>query len=268
MIQVDGVMFQLPKYRFVEESEQFMRIFGGGEGGGPIDLDVSLGDFESFLKAFLPRESAMYDERPTLTAEEWISVLKLSTQWLFNDLRKLAISHLSSTKMDAIDRICLAKEYRVYNWLLEGYEQIVHRLLTFDAACGPQTILTTQEGKRIGMEVALELSGIVIRRMRWGERGGLLKDVTGDVLDAFKEEFDCVREEGKQFVTRSERMEEKARKKAEIEAAERWKEVEELTRRTAQELEREKSEEERDRQRVAKEEKDKMEDEEKARCLD
>ncbi|KAH6907068.1 hypothetical protein BKA70DRAFT_1150737 [Coprinopsis sp. MPI-PUGE-AT-0042] len=144
------VTFQLPKYRFVEESEEFMRIVGGGEGDGPIELDVALGDFESFLKAFLPRASAMYDDRPALTAEEWTSVLKLSTQWLFNDLRKLAISHLSSTKMDAIDRICLAKEYRVYDWLLEGYEQIVHRLLTFDAACGPQTILTTQEGKRIG----------------------------------------------------------------------------------------------------------------------
>ncbi|KAH6867899.1 hypothetical protein BKA70DRAFT_1242810 [Coprinopsis sp. MPI-PUGE-AT-0042] len=51
-----------------------------------------------------------------------------ATKWLFNDLRQLAISHLSPIDMDAIDRICLGKEYRVPEWLLEGYKQVVNRL--------------------------------------------------------------------------------------------------------------------------------------------
>jgi hypothetical protein len=49
-------VFQLPKYRFVEESEWFMAMVAGSVGPNePIQLDVALGDFESFLKAFLPR---------------------------------------------------------------------------------------------------------------------------------------------------------------------------------------------------------------------
>jgi hypothetical protein len=40
----------------VEESDEFMRMVEGGVGcKEPIELDVTLGDFESFLKAFLPR---------------------------------------------------------------------------------------------------------------------------------------------------------------------------------------------------------------------
>jgi hypothetical protein len=157
------------------------------------------------------RASAMYDEKPTLTKDEWISVLKLSTRWLFNDLRKLAITHLSATQMDAMDRISLAKEYRVYDWLLRGYEQVTYRLLTFNAtAVGSKTTLTAEEGRLIGMDAALELSGVVIRRMRWKEGNGLWKDPKEDILDAFKDEFCCVRRDEARFMTRSEHMQEEA----------------------------------------------------------
>ncbi|KAH6894004.1 hypothetical protein BKA70DRAFT_1570743 [Coprinopsis sp. MPI-PUGE-AT-0042] len=223
--QVEGVVFQLPKYRFVEDSEVFMEMVTTSEGDGVIELDVTLVEFESFLKAFLPRTSAMYDPEPILTKDEWISVLKLSSKWLFNDLRQLAIEHLHFPFphpgywhiTDPIERICLAKEYNVYDWLLDGYEQVVERLINFDDPDGEPRTLTTQDGKRIGMEVALELSGIAIRRMRLAERKVPLRDTRSDVLDAFKQEFDCVREEGARFMTRSERLEE-ARKKAEEEA--------------------------------------------------
>lgn len=40
----------------MEESDEFMAVVAGGVGANdPITLDVALGDFESFLKAFLPR---------------------------------------------------------------------------------------------------------------------------------------------------------------------------------------------------------------------
>ncbi|KAH6903364.1 hypothetical protein BKA70DRAFT_1514263, partial [Coprinopsis sp. MPI-PUGE-AT-0042] len=164
---VQGVVFQLPRHRFVEASEAFTGIVTKSEDDVPIELDVALGDFESFLKAFLPRASAMYDDKPILTKDEWISVLRLSTLWLFrNALRELAINHLSAIEMDAIDRICLAKEHRVYDWLLQGYEQVIERLLVSDDPDGEPMTLTTQEGTRIGMDVALELSGVAIRRLR------------------------------------------------------------------------------------------------------
>lgn len=211
---------QLPKYRFVEESDEFMGMIVGGVGlKEPIELDVALGDFESFLKAFLPRcvqhiyaiyekaadisrASAVYDDRPALTKDEWVSILKLSTKWLFNDLRKFAISHLSSIEMDSIDRICLGKQFRVCNWLLEGYEQVVERLIDLiPSPIRSKQTLTAQEGRKIGLEVALELSGIAIRHLR-----GSHPNLTSDILDSFEEEFLCVQQDESRFRTRTERL--------------------------------------------------------------
>ncbi|KAH6894003.1 hypothetical protein BKA70DRAFT_1160824 [Coprinopsis sp. MPI-PUGE-AT-0042] len=245
--KVDGVVFQLPKYRFVEESDVFMEMVKTSEGDGVIELDVTLVEFESFLKAFLPRASAMYDWRPILTQDEWIDVLKLSSKWLFNDLRQLAIEHLHFPFphpgychiTDPIERICLAKEYHVYDWLIQGYEQVIERLLTSDNPDGSPMTLTAQEGKRIGMDVALELSGIAIRRVRLDERKDSLMDARSDVLDAFKEEFDCVREGGARFMTRAELLEEEARKADKEAEAEikRKKEAEEESLRLVREAE-------------------------------
>ncbi|KAH6894005.1 hypothetical protein BKA70DRAFT_1199858 [Coprinopsis sp. MPI-PUGE-AT-0042] len=175
----------------------------------------------------------MYDDLPTLTKEEWISVLKLSTNWLFNDMRQLAISNLSlpfpslGLITDPIERICLAKEYRVYDWLVEGYEKVIDRLITSDDDHGSPLTLTLQEGQRIGLDVALELSGIAIRRMRLAERRVPLKDMRCDVLDAFKQEFDCVREEGSRFIKKEQRLEEEAREKAKAAPEESHKKMEE-----------------------------------------
>ncbi|KAH6901053.1 hypothetical protein BKA70DRAFT_1569126 [Coprinopsis sp. MPI-PUGE-AT-0042] len=236
-MKVQGVAFQLPRYRFVEASEAFTGMVTKSEEDGPIELDVALGDFESFLKAFLPRASAMYDDKPTLTKDEWISVLKLSTLWLFDDPRKLAINHLSGIKMDAIDRICLAKEHRVYDWLLQGYEQVIERLLVSDDPDGEPMTLTTQEGTRIGMDVALELSGVAIRRLRGAERKATLKSLESDVLGVFQQEFNCIQKERARSMTRAERFEEATKKVKEEEEAKKglaeeakkeakWKEME------------------------------------------
>lgn len=164
------------------------------------------------------RSSAMYDERPELSKDEWISALKLSTKWFFNDLRKLAISHLSSIWMDAIDRICLAKEYQVYDWLLKGYEQVVERLVTpkrtftwrLNFVTKPKHTLTAHEGQKIGMEVALELSGIAIQRLTCPVAG----DVRSDVLKWCWKEFERIRRDEQRFMTRTERREEEARELA------------------------------------------------------
>ncbi|KAH6894009.1 hypothetical protein BKA70DRAFT_1199864 [Coprinopsis sp. MPI-PUGE-AT-0042] len=149
-----------------------------------------------------PTASLTNDEETSLTKDEWIDVLKLSTKQRSNDLRTLAIHHISSIEMDPIDRICLAKEYKVYEWLLQGYEQVIDRLLIFDYAdTESPTILTEEEGTRIGLGAALKLSGIVIRRTRCPP-GTPMKDVKSDILDTFKEEFDGLRSEGSSFATR------------------------------------------------------------------
>ncbi|KAH6867901.1 hypothetical protein BKA70DRAFT_1492308 [Coprinopsis sp. MPI-PUGE-AT-0042] len=252
MFKVEGIIFQLPKYRFVEESEAFMEMVAKGGGDGPIDLDVALVEFESFLKVFLPRASAMYDDKPGLTLEEWISVLKLSTLWLFNDLRELAISNLSWPWLcpisDPIDLICLAKEYRVQGWLLQGYEQVIDRLITVNGPDGEPMTLTAQEGKRIGMDVALELSGVAIRRMRLAERNFPSRDTRADISDVFNQEFDCVRKEETRFRGKAERLKEEARKKEDKETkkkAEEEAKLQEMEGKAAQRVLEEEAEKER-----------------------
>jgi hypothetical protein len=146
----------------------------------------------------------MYDEQPQLTKAEWLSVLKLSTKWFFNDLRRLAISNLPSSTTGAIDLICLAKEYRVHDWLLAGYERVVDRLVSPTFFSLLQGTLSAQEGKRIGMEVALELSGIAIRQLRSGG-DTIAPDIRkNNILEAFKEEFDRIQQDERQFMTRAE----------------------------------------------------------------
>ena len=108
----------------------------------------------------------MHNNRPDLTKDEWISVLKLSTRWYFDDLRKSATYHLSAMDMGVIERICLAKEYKVYHWLLDGYGQVLDRLTSLDTEVEGAGMLSTEEGTELGMDVVLKLSGIALSRMR------------------------------------------------------------------------------------------------------
>jgi hypothetical protein len=44
---------------------------------------------------------------------EWISVLKLSTLRTFRELRQEAVDELSQIKIDPVDKVMLARDYRV-----------------------------------------------------------------------------------------------------------------------------------------------------------
>ena len=64
-----------------------------------------------------------------MTEEEWISMLKLSTLWGFSALREKAIGQLSwsSSTMDPVSRVELARKYQVKEWLIVGYQDLVNR---------------------------------------------------------------------------------------------------------------------------------------------
>lgn len=82
-----------------------------------------------------------------MSEEEWISVLKLSTLWGFSDLRENAIGELSWSTMDPISRVELARKYRVKEWLLAGYRDLVKR---------PASI-SMEESERLGWRTAIQL---------------------------------------------------------------------------------------------------------------
>ncbi|KAK0494907.1 hypothetical protein EDD18DRAFT_1076297 [Armillaria luteobubalina] len=84
---VENVLFRVPRYRFIENSETFRTMFSlpqaetstaeGDSDDKPIQLQgVSRVDFERLLE-FMYRRNAASPLKASL--EEWISILKLST---------------------------------------------------------------------------------------------------------------------------------------------------------------------------------------------
>jgi hypothetical protein len=103
-----------------------------------------------------------------LSMDEWLSVLKLSSKWHFNDLRDKAITKLTALPMTPIQRVLLAREYAVPSWLIEGYVKIL-------AGMGPSLeyplFISQEDAYDLGWDVALELSNIALRRFHGALKG-------------------------------------------------------------------------------------------------
>lgn len=82
-----------------------------------------------------------------MNREEWTSVLKLSTMWRFGELRKKAIGELTKLAIDSVDKVILARDYKVEKWLVDGYTELVRR----------DPGLSSKEWKRLSYETALQL---------------------------------------------------------------------------------------------------------------
>lgn len=121
--------------------------------------------------------------------DEWISVLKLSTMWCFDDMRKLAIKELSrKIKIDPVTQIILSRQYKVSEWAYSGHERLVVRSEPISVA----------EAERLGLSTAIRLYQI---------RDAIAKnsahDLQGNIWRTFAEELKevgAVRElKGKRF---------------------------------------------------------------------
>jgi hypothetical protein len=87
-----------------------------------------------------------------LTSAEWTSVLRLSTMWELAEVREKAIAELSSLMPGdfhhlLFDKIMLAKECKVRQWLIDGYVELVVR----------QRIISVEEAEVLGWETAARL---------------------------------------------------------------------------------------------------------------
>ncbi|KAH6907076.1 hypothetical protein BKA70DRAFT_383991 [Coprinopsis sp. MPI-PUGE-AT-0042] len=183
--KVEGFCFQLPKARFISDSDVFAVEHGiplspsGIDDDGAekaIELDVDLTEFEDFLKAFLPGCHPHHHSQVDLSIDEWLSVLKLSSKWHFNSLRNDAIIKLTAFPMTPIQRVLLARQYSIPSWLIEGYVKIL-------ANMGPSLyhpqFISQDDAEDLGWEVALELSNIALRRFHGTLKGE--KEVKADI---------------------------------------------------------------------------------------
>lgn len=79
--------------------------------------------------------------------DEWISVLKLSTMWRFIDIRKLSITRLTAMTLDSAERVVLAKEYKVPQWLQTGCQELAVRM----------GMMSDEEAQKIGYQTAIRV---------------------------------------------------------------------------------------------------------------
>ncbi|KAH6907077.1 hypothetical protein BKA70DRAFT_383993 [Coprinopsis sp. MPI-PUGE-AT-0042] len=157
------------KARFISDSNFFAAEHGipadcDVENGGAdkiIQLEVGLDEFESFLKVFDPGYPSHHRYHDDISLDEWVSVLKLSSKWLFNNLRNEAIAKISVFPITPIQRILLARQYSISSWLIEAYIDIIAGMCN---SLGYPRLLPQEEAKLLGLDVALELSNIALRR--------------------------------------------------------------------------------------------------------
>ncbi|KAJ7250477.1 hypothetical protein B0H12DRAFT_1072073 [Mycena haematopus] len=175
--KVEDCIFSVPRYHFEHTSEIFASMLTLPLGDGvqvegqseqnPIVLEgISKVDFRALLKVLYPLNirEAMLNTDEWMTKDEWLSVLKLSTQWRFLEARDLAIKQLDrpGSKFEPVELVMLGQQYDVAAWLKKGYAGLVLR----------QVCISPEEANQIGWETAFRISAA--RETALGLHGNML----------------------------------------------------------------------------------------------
>ncbi|KAI6015181.1 hypothetical protein F5J12DRAFT_816462 [Pisolithus orientalis] len=184
LTQVEDCLFRVPREPLEAESTVFRDMFllpqgdsetvEGQSDTSPVILHgVSKKEFESLLRALLNRQHGK-QKGSRLGKTQWISVLKLSTMWEFNELRDAAIQHLDSPSqpLDPVNKLVLASKYQIKKWQLPALLEFAKR----------SELISVEEGRLIGFENALKLAAV---------REQFQKMKLLDVIDKEKESRTC-----------------------------------------------------------------------------
>ena len=120
-------------------------------------------------------------------SEEWISVLKLSTMWTFGELRRKAINWLGRLNIDPVQKVMLARIYKVESILVDGYSELITRKE------GP----SLEEAKALGYEAAIRLYE---QRERHRGRAQSMQsnfNLVAAINKTFKEELDNIKRDSR-----------------------------------------------------------------------
>ena len=62
-----------------------------------------------------------------VSLEDWIALLSISTRFVFDKIRDMAIMEISSRMLDPIKKITLANKYNIPQWLSPAYVDLSKR---------------------------------------------------------------------------------------------------------------------------------------------
>lgn len=154
VFEVEDNLYKVPMMHFMTSTDFFVPLFA--EFGArsllaqwdderPIKLEgVRKADFRALLKLMypLPRFAP-----PTFSEDEKVSILRLSTRWKMLDIRDLAIQQLAFTTMSPIDKVCLARECGIFEWLSPAYVTLAQQT----------DEISTDDATRLGMDTVFKL---------------------------------------------------------------------------------------------------------------
>ncbi|KIO22958.1 hypothetical protein M407DRAFT_27526 [Tulasnella calospora MUT 4182] len=148
--EAEGGRFAFPRH-ILKQSDFFRdmltstHIGGGGEGTeiNPIVPDsisqVTKFQIESFYRVVDHRG---FQGQLVLSQPQWFAALKLATAWNFDQVRQFIIQELDFVAVDPFDRIRIADECRVPEWLRPALARL----------CARKSDLTAAEGRALGYE--------------------------------------------------------------------------------------------------------------------
>jgi len=153
---VENSLFNVPRVYFEKNSSVFDDMLGlpasddpeGSSDINPIKLEsIQKIDFQRLMTAMFPDLSRFTPQPVTMDREGWSSVLKLATMWGFGELREEALEELGRVEMEPTDKIILGRNYKVENFLVDGYMELVAR----------DDMLTSEEKIKLGYETSVLL---------------------------------------------------------------------------------------------------------------
>jgi hypothetical protein len=66
---------------------------------------------------------ARFGDEETFSPEEWISILKLSAMWEFDEIRKISADNIVDLPMDVVEKIVIARDYYVTKWFIPSLNE-------------------------------------------------------------------------------------------------------------------------------------------------
>ncbi|PBK73989.1 hypothetical protein ARMSODRAFT_906583 [Armillaria solidipes] len=152
---VEDQFFKVTRHMLDKASKTFLTIVlprrdaaavAGADDEHPVVIEgVRCADFENLLKSIVHAEQK---EVPSLSKDEWLSVLNLATMWGMVDIRRMAINEITKSKsLSDVDQVILGREYAVVDWVISGYRALTKR----------KTIVSMQSASRLTLSTCLKV---------------------------------------------------------------------------------------------------------------
>ncbi|KAF7782847.1 hypothetical protein Agabi119p4_2223 [Agaricus bisporus var. burnettii] len=131
VFKLGNCLYQVSNQPFTQHSPIFRRRFEklgfakyDTENPCVLSSEISSTDFTNLLRFFFPPPQITYER----TSEEWASVLRLSSRWEMDAVKKLAVDKLTELGFGtSATKLRLAKDLGVEAWFTEGMRTLITR---------------------------------------------------------------------------------------------------------------------------------------------